>query len=151
MFESLLCSIEIESSATFLENECYTKYGKSGKSFYYSQMASTIRWLSTANSNDLTNRLSTNMSSSSDSICKEVPPAAPSTLLDQPADICSNARSETSMNALPKKSSSCNTQLPVIPSFSEFVNCGKAKDSRLDNASRNQSPNKYLEKRMRLQ
>ncbi|KAJ0040085.1 hypothetical protein Pint_28607 [Pistacia integerrima] len=149
-------SIEFESSATFLENECYKKYGKSGKSVYYSQMASTIRWLSTTNSTDLTNRLGTNTSSSSENIiCKEKSPVAPSSLLDQPAEItnehhCSNARSEILMNALPKESASPNAQLPVIPSFSEFVNRRKAKDSRLDNASQNQSPEKNL-KRTKLQ
>ncbi|XP_031287376.1 ATP-dependent DNA helicase Q-like 3 [Pistacia vera] len=149
-------SIEFESSATFLENECYKSYGKSGKSVYYSQMASTIRWLSTTNSTDLTNRLCTNTSSSSENIiCKEKSPVAPSSLLDQPAEItnehnCSNARSETWMNALPKESASPNTQQPVIPSFSEFVNRRKAKDSRLDNASQNQSPEKNL-KRTKLQ
>ncbi|GAU46222.1 hypothetical protein TSUD_374680 [Trifolium subterraneum] len=49
--------IEMETSASLLEDECYKKYGKTGKSFYYSQVASTIRWLTTTSSVDLMNRL----------------------------------------------------------------------------------------------
>jgi hypothetical protein len=43
----LLCSNE-GTPASFLENECYKKYGKSGKTFCYSQVASAVRWLLTA-------------------------------------------------------------------------------------------------------
>ncbi|QCE13582.1 ATP-dependent DNA helicase Q5 [Vigna unguiculata] len=49
--------IEVDTSASFLEDECYKKYGKAGKSFYYSQVASTVRWLTTASSSELMNRL----------------------------------------------------------------------------------------------
>ncbi|PWA54611.1 DEAD/DEAH box RNA helicase family protein [Artemisia annua] len=56
-----LCSVPIdpETSSVFFENECYKKYGKTGKSFYLSKVASTVRWLSTANAEDLTSRLAT--------------------------------------------------------------------------------------------
>ena len=55
----LMCRIDHETSSVFFENECYKKYGKTGKSFDLSQVASTGRWLSTANAEDLTSRLAT--------------------------------------------------------------------------------------------
>ncbi|KAK3224427.1 hypothetical protein Dsin_011452 [Dipteronia sinensis] len=143
-------SIEIETSASFIEKECHEKYGKSGKSFYYSQVASTIRWLSIADSTQLTNRLgitSSSFHSATDS-CRKEPPAAPSLspLLDQqPTDVTdeqlhgsTSTASETSKSASPKES------LPVIPSFSEFVNCRKTKN-QLNSSMKNP------EKKMRLQ
>ncbi|CAN6451464.1 unnamed protein product [Victoria cruziana] len=48
---------EPQSAAVFLENECYEKYGKAGKSFYSSQVASTVRWLSTTTSAEMKTRL----------------------------------------------------------------------------------------------
>jgi bloom syndrome protein len=151
-----LCRIEEETSARFLENECYKKYGKTGKSFYYSQVASTVRWLSTTSSLDLTNRLGTVSSSLSDDILsKAEPPTKPLLVLDQGPtkimgeELCDSARPETSICA-----SSC-TELPAIPSFSEFVSSSrKAKDNRSNNTSQQQLPKRdpeKLEKRMRLQ
>lgn len=39
-----LFRVEMETSASLLEDECYKKYGKAGKSFYYLQVASTVKW-----------------------------------------------------------------------------------------------------------
>ncbi|GLT70588.1 hypothetical protein SLA2020_426590 [Shorea laevis] len=116
--------IEVETSACFLEKECYKKYGKTGKSFYYSQVAKS--------------------------------PTRPLLALDQgPTKITgeelydTTARPETSVCA-----SSC-TELPAIPSFSEFVSSSrKAKDNRSNNTTQQQLPERdpeKLEKRMRLQ
>ncbi|XP_024036408.1 ATP-dependent DNA helicase Q-like 3 isoform X1 [Citrus clementina] len=150
-------TIEFEASAIFLENECYNKYGKSGKSFYYSQVASTIRWLSTANSIELTNRLGIDTDSPSvNFISKEEPPAAPSPSLEQrPAQITGkeldgSCGSENSIGAFQTESESPSTSLPVIPSFSEFVNRQKVKDNQ-PNTSCKESPKKNFDKRMRLQ
>ncbi|KAH9710727.1 ATP-dependent DNA helicase q-like 3 [Citrus sinensis] len=150
-------TIEFEASAIFLENECYNKYGKSGKSFYYSQVASTIRWLSTANSIELTNRLGIDTDSPSvNFISKEEPPAAPSPSLEQrPAQITGkeldgSCGSENSIGAFQTESESPSTSLPVIPSFSEFVNRRKVKDNQ-PNTSCKESPKKNFDKRMRLQ
>ncbi|XP_022741716.1 ATP-dependent DNA helicase Q-like 3 [Durio zibethinus] len=49
--------VDFEASSTFLENESFKKNGKSGKSFYYLQVASTVRWLSTTSSAEITNRI----------------------------------------------------------------------------------------------
>ncbi|XP_031500242.1 ATP-dependent DNA helicase Q-like 3 [Nymphaea colorata] len=48
---------ELQSAAVFLEKECYKKYGKAGKSFYNSQVASTVRWLSSTTSAEIKARL----------------------------------------------------------------------------------------------
>lgn len=137
----------METSACFLESECYKKYGKSGKSFYYSQVASTVRWLSATSSLDLTNRLgSFSRSPSDDTLSKAEPATRPLLVLDQGPikitgeELYDGARPETSPCA-----SSC-TELPAIPSFSEFVSSSrKAKDNRFK-----RDPEE-LEKRMRLQ
>uniref|UniRef100_A0A0R0G2N0 ATP-dependent DNA helicase RecQ zinc-binding domain-containing protein n=1 Tax=Glycine max TaxID=3847 RepID=A0A0R0G2N0_SOYBN len=81
--------VEMETSASLLKDECYKKYGKAGKSFYYLQVASTL-----------------------------IP-----------------------------KSSSFNTKLPQIPSFSEFVNSRKAKGDQLHDTKKHSS---RVEKKMRI-
>ncbi|ONH97553.1 hypothetical protein PRUPE_7G196400 [Prunus persica] len=151
--------IEVEKSASFLENECYNKYGKTGKSFYYSQVASTVRWLSSADYTGLTNRLGTvNSSLSDDALPETEPPAARSPLVEGPTEITSSdfhdsVRSETSVAVSPTEIASPSIRLPPIPSFSQFINTRKTKDNR-SSASEKKSPNgvqKNLEKRMRLQ
>lgn len=120
-------------------------------------MASTIRWLSTANSIELTNRLGIDTDSPSvNFISKEEPPAAPSPSLEQrPAQITGkeldgSCGSENSIGAFQTESESPSTSLPVIPSFSEFVNRQKVKDNQ-PNTSCKESPKKNFDKRMRLQ
>ncbi|CAB4288127.1 unnamed protein product [Prunus armeniaca] len=151
--------IEVEKSASFLENECYNKYGKTGKSFYYSQVASTVRWLSSADYTGLTNRLGTiNSSLSDDALPETEPPAAQSPLVEGPTEINSSdfhdsVRSETSVAVSPTEIASPSTRLPPIPSFSQFINTRKTKDNR-SSASEKKSPNgvqQNLDKRMRLQ
>ncbi|KAH1232296.1 ATP-dependent DNA helicase Q-like 3 [Glycine max] len=159
--------IEMETSASFLEEECYKKYGKVGKSFYYSQVASTVRWLTTASSSELINRLSAINASTSMNVLSEaenllIPANQPLTPAEQPltsppaldpyARDTSNehsgtARSETSACVLPMEGS-FSTNLPQIPSFSEFVNSRKAKGDQLHDTKRHSS---RVEKKMRIQ
>ncbi|KAM1939436.1 hypothetical protein ACFX13_027281 [Malus domestica] len=150
--------IEVEKSASFLENECYNKYKKTGKSFYYSQVASTVRWLSTADSTALTNRLGTiNCSPADNALPETEPPATTSPLVDGPTEAPSgdshnSVRSEHSVAVSPTESASPSITLPSIPSFSEFINTRKAKDIS-SSASEKQSPNGVKEKglkKMRL-
>ncbi|KAM1155854.1 hypothetical protein ACFX2B_026440 [Malus domestica] len=150
--------IEVEKSASFLENECYNKYKKTGKSFYYSQVASTVRWFSTADSTALTNRLGTiNCSPADNALPETEPPATTSPLVDGPteapnSDSHNSVRSEHSVAVSPKESASPSITLPSIPSFSEFINTRKAKDIS-SSASEKQSPNGVKEKglkKMRL-
>lgn len=173
-----ILNIELDTSASFLENECYKKYGKSGKTFYYSQVASTVRWLSSTTLVELTNRLGPGTPSVP--VSKEHPPETPpspsleqrppettnlkrqssfkSPLLEQKSPETTTPRlhhsfqSETSMNTSPSESSSLSTKLPSIPSFSEFVN-GKKEEGNHANTSQNQSHvrlEKTGEKRPRL-
>lgn len=173
-----ILNIDLDTSASFLENECYKKYGKSGKTFYYSQVASTVRWLSSTTLVELTNRLGPGTPSVP--VSKEHPPETPpsplleqrppettnlkrhssfhSPLLEQKSPETTNLRlhhtfqSETSMNTSPSESSSLSTKLPSIPSFSEFMNSKKEKGNHA-NTSQNQSHmrlEKTGEKRLRL-
>ncbi|EPS58450.1 hypothetical protein M569_16364, partial [Genlisea aurea] len=43
----------VKALACELENDCFRKYGRSGKSFYLSKLAGTVRWLSAANPDEL--------------------------------------------------------------------------------------------------
>lgn len=150
----------METSAIFLENECYNKYGKSGKSFYYSQVASAVRWLSTTTSTELANRLSTNASISSENVSLEAEHlTTASSMAEQestgntPEDLQCSIGSETTTSASPmENASSPSSRLPSIPSFSEFINSKKVKDNESKTLQK-KSPNrveKNVEKKMRL-
>ncbi|PON66001.1 Helicase [Parasponia andersonii] len=148
--------LEVETSATFLENECYNKYGKTGKSFYYSQVANTVRWLSTTTSVELTDRVGAIANSPSANVpSRPETPAAISPMMDQvhrentTDDFQSSVGSETRTCTSPVESASPSAQLPPIPSFSEFINSRKVnhKQSRLST----EGVEKNLEKRMKLQ
>lgn len=124
----------MESSASLLEDECYKKYGKIGKSFYYSQVASTVRWLYTTNSTDLMNRLrGTNASTSpivlpiAENPLKTPPLSDPFEKEGTGSEPNVIPELETPPHASPIESSSMKTSLPPIPSFSEFVNSKKVK------------------------
>ncbi|XP_015581828.1 ATP-dependent DNA helicase Q-like 3 isoform X2 [Ricinus communis] len=138
-------SIELEASASYLENECYKKYGKSGKSFYYSQVASTVRWISTTNPTDLTNRLSSSTPSPpKNTLLKEEPPETPLSSMEQKSktpdlELHRSVASSETTTASPTQSASMSSKLPAIPSFSEFVNRKKAKDDN-QYTSQNDSP-----------
>ncbi|KAI8565328.1 hypothetical protein RHMOL_Rhmol03G0250500 [Rhododendron molle] len=150
--------IDLETSASFLETECYKKYGKSGKSYYCSQVASTVRWLSTTNSTDLMNRIRMSTSSNADNpTVKENSFPTSLALLEQnpiettKEEILLDVRSEPSPTVLQRDSEGIS--LPPIPSFAEFISSRKAKDNRLSKSEK-QTPEEYrknLGKRMRLQ
>ncbi|ESW10644.1 hypothetical protein PHAVU_009G226500 [Phaseolus vulgaris] len=153
--------IEVDTSASFLEDECYKKYGKAGKSFYYSQVASTVRWLKSASSSELMNRLRSINASASMSVVSEAkqslspaeqpfksPPALDPCAEDTSNEYSGNARSETSPCIVPMESCSFNnTNLPQIPSFSEFVNSRKTKGDQLNDTKKHSR----VEKKMRMQ
>lgn len=152
-----LCRIDLEMSAAFLENECFKKFRISGKSFYLSQMASTVRWLSTAEEMELTSRLSTMTDPASPSTeqigisCSTSP-----TLVNQVLNKISNENMHCSIKSRTPttlESNSPDTKLPPIPSFSEFMKSKKAKGSQLS-PSQNRSPSslqKNRDKRARYQ
>ncbi|KAE9464593.1 hypothetical protein C3L33_03508, partial [Rhododendron williamsianum] len=138
--------IDLETSASFLETECYKKYGKSGKSFYCSQVASTVRWLSTTNSTDLMNRIRMSTSSNADNLTVEENsfPTSLALLEQNPIEttkeeILLDVRSEPSPTVLQRDSEGIS--LPPIPSFVEFISSRKAKDNRLSKSEK-QTPEK---------
>lgn len=157
-FPLLFYRFDLETSASFLEAECYKKYGKSGKSFYCSQVASTVRWLSTTNSTGLMNRIGMSTSSNAENLkAKENSFPTSSALLEQiPIETTKeenllDVRSKPSPTVL--QSNSEGISLPPIPSFAEFISSRKAKDDQLSKSEK-QTPEKdrkNLEKRMRLQ
>lgn len=149
----------METSATFLENECYNKYGKTGKSFYYSQVASTVRWLSTSTTVELTDRLGTSTSSPSPSVSTKAETHATTPMVEQSHrenatdEFHSGIGSQTPTCDSPMESASPSAELSPIPSFSEFINSRKAKHIP-SRSSKRQSPDrveKDVEKRTRLQ
>ncbi|KAE9604665.1 putative DNA helicase [Lupinus albus] len=146
--------IEVETSASLLEEECYKKYGKAGKSFYYSQVASTVRWLTTTSPDNLINRLGAMNASTSISVSPKAensltPPAFdPNAKEDTSNELSDNARLETAACAMPLENYSFDTKLPEIPSFSEFVNSRKEKGDQLRDTKK-YSPR--VEKKMRLE
>lgn len=156
--QTLLCRFEVETSATFLENECYNKYGKTGKTFYYSQVASTVRWLSTTTSVELTDRLGTITSSPLENVStKAETPAATFPVVYQAhremttEEVQSSIGSQTPTCDSPLESTPPKAEPPPIPSFSEFINSRKAKDipSRSSKRQTADRVDKDLEKRMR--
>eukprot|EP00268_Persea_americana_P048364 TRINITY_DN5102_c0_g1_i2.p1 TRINITY_DN5102_c0_g1~~TRINITY_DN5102_c0_g1_i2.p1 ORF type:complete len:592 (+),score=131.32 TRINITY_DN5102_c0_g1_i2:822-2597(+) len=120
--------IELKESASVLENECYKKYGKVGKTFYNSQVASTVRWLSSASISEINDRLH---SGSTKTNCAANLNSMPSLLEisdqdPQPTELNNDKNQD---RALPEASSrsvqieipSQEIALPPILSFSEFV------------------------------
>ncbi|CAI9100749.1 OLC1v1037913C1 [Oldenlandia corymbosa var. corymbosa] len=148
--------IDFDASATTFENECYRKYGKIGKSFYISQLASSVRWISTANSGDLLIRLNSMKSPmtiaatpTSDSALQAQlsPEVVPK---DEKLHDSSCSGSETHVGG-GSQSITQDTKLPAIPSFSDFVNRRKSNDvsnlkSRKESTDRDE---KNLNKRTR--
>ncbi|XVF15986.1 hypothetical protein REPUB_Repub09cG0203300 [Reevesia pubescens] len=123
--------VDFDASSTFLENECFKKYRKRGKSFFYSQVASTVRWLSTTSSAEITNRIGIPTTPPSENVtCKEETPLTASTMFHwrkEDEEHCGNIESGTSVSPLPLQSASPGTKQPQIPSFSQFVNSRKSK------------------------
>lgn len=142
-------------SAALLENECFKKFGKSGKSFYLSKMASTMRWLSTANEKELTSRLSATDPAFPSPEQTEISCSA-SPLVDQVADEITNENKYCIVETKTPTTLESNlpdTKLPPIPSFSEIMKSKKAEGRRLS-PFQNHSPSstqKNRDKRARFQ
>lgn len=110
-----------------------------------------MRWLSTTTSTELVDRLSAITSCSSENVSSKVErPATSFSMEDQEPtgniaeDIQCSIGSETCSLAPPTENASPSTRLPLVPSFSEFINSKKVKDNP-------NSVQKDLEKRMRFQ
>ncbi|KAL8503171.1 hypothetical protein ACS0TY_022061 [Phlomoides rotata] len=134
--QCLLSNLKINfvtSAAETLENECYKKYEKSGKSFYLSQMASMVRWLSAATPDELSERLGSTVKMSSEDVKSEVNCLSPSiSLVTIQVD-------QEKVDCIIKSSSSApdqNIEPPPILSFSEFINRRKAVDGQFSTSKK---------------
>ncbi|KAK4480058.1 hypothetical protein RD792_013115 [Penstemon davidsonii] len=143
--------LEIDStSAEKLENDCYKKYEKSGKSFYLSQMASIVRWLSTVSSDELSKRLGNMVGP----VTEVVTPGAadyssPSSSPIVPV-VTRVVDEKVSGGIQFAASFSQDTILPPpILSFSEFINSRKASENQPSSSKRQSSDGvrKDLEKK----
>lgn len=150
--------IDFVTSASKLENDCYKKYGKAGKGFYLSQMASTVRWLSTASPDDLTSRLGTGARTTLDDKsprpnCTLPSPSEINPELTQVADekIVGGNESDNPLKAL--ESVSQETELPPILSFSEFINRRNAEEKKSTISKRQSTDGVHtgIEKRTKYQ
>ncbi|KAL4571812.1 hypothetical protein LXL04_018577 [Taraxacum kok-saghyz] len=108
--------IDPEKSSAFFENESYKKYRKTGKTFYLSQIASTVRWLSTASATDITSRVDISIPTTGQSQSQSQTSSPTKSTEVKPSSSSSISPSISDMNLRNEKT------LPPIPSFSEFVN-----------------------------
>ncbi|XP_009391728.2 ATP-dependent DNA helicase Q-like 3 [Musa acuminata AAA Group] len=156
--------IDCEASAAFLEMECFKKYEKVGKTFYISQVAATVRWLSNSSFEQIYDRLSDESTQTSSSYGQDDLPSGTDSALLQDGitteavhkenQLNSNALVENFNCSLEMKNPSEKIDLPPIPSFSEFVNGkGRAQSSGSSNITTSESRKhmgKNPEKRIRL-
>ncbi|KAG0535152.1 hypothetical protein BDA96_04G341800 [Sorghum bicolor] len=140
-----------EASATHLETECFKKYEKVGKTFYNSQIAATVRWLSSATSSQMHDRLHAVIdqtkddgASGSPDIVPESPPASPKIVGTKPgetsnyeadvkpqhicklgkrghSDVSTEGAAASTGNMELPSIPTGNMVLPAIPTFREFL------------------------------
>ncbi|KAG7618554.1 ATP-dependent DNA helicase Q-like 3 [Arabidopsis thaliana] len=158
VLQLLACVEEIDSQkgSEFLENECYRKYSKAGKSFYYSQIASTVRWLGTASRDELMTRLSSVVSLAREQEPLEEPLLAtePVENIEEEDDGKTNtveSRVNEPTQELVVSPILSPIRLPQVPSFSEFVNRRKMKQNTLIDKSSEGFDDKKPAKIMKLQ
>ncbi|CAA0397615.1 unnamed protein product [Arabidopsis thaliana] len=158
VLQLLACVEEIDSQkgSEFLENECYRKYSKAGKSFYYSQIASTVRWLGTASRDELMTRLSSVVSLAREQEPLEEPLLAtePVENIEEEDDGKTNtveSRVDEPTQELVVSPILSPIRLPQVPSFSEFVNRRKMKQNTLIDKSSEGFDDKKPAKIMKLQ
>nr|GEX67741.1 ATP-dependent DNA helicase Q-like 3 [Tanacetum cinerariifolium] len=143
--QQLLCNVPIdpETSSVFFENECYKKYGKARRSFYLSQVASTLRWLSTANAEDLTSRLATCLSPTLKNETEAEPSSTESPAVSDQVRKMTSEKDHVNVSSgdinSPSQSTYNDIKLPHIPSFSEFINKKSSKDSKHSTLKRESS------------
>ncbi|VYS65011.1 unnamed protein product [Arabidopsis thaliana] len=158
VLQLLACVEEIDSQkgSEFLENECYRKYSKAGKSFYYSQIASTVRWLGTASRDELMTRLSSVVS-----LAREQEPLEEPLLATEPVENIEeedDGKTNTVESRVDERTQELVVspilspiRLPQVPSFSEFVNRRKIKQNTLIDKSSEGFDDKKPAKIMKLQ
>ncbi|XP_039776473.1 ATP-dependent DNA helicase Q-like 3 isoform X4 [Panicum virgatum] len=134
------------ASATHLETECFKKYEKVGKTFYNSQIAATVRWLSSATSNQMHDRFHTLIDQATDHSVSSSPDIVPESS-PAPTEVVCARPGETIVHELEKTkhsdesaktiaASAGNVELPTIPSFRECLS-QKGKDCKKSSSDSN--------------
>lgn len=140
-------SVDVPAIAKSLEMECFQKHGKSGRPFYNSQVASTVRWLSTCNWEEFRARTSVG-SSTLGALANEQKPAQPTQRVPEASELQQISRVESSVATTPTKVANLVTDLatadhakpaavvasaalPRIPSFSDYLSKKRAPSSSL--------------------
>lgn len=152
--------------ATTLENQCYRKYGKLGKSFYNSQVASTVLWLAKSSLADIQSRiepdtaLHDNKCSSSLLLnendhsmkinCSPIGPGTCSTdkshkleQVDEKQELSGHGRISQESTIPSLMENAAATELPPIPSFTNFA-MGQGKDNNIKMCHADKRPQKKL-------
>lgn len=115
-------SVDVHAAAKSLEIKCFQKYGKSGRPFYNSQVASSVRWLSTCSWDEF--RASVGSPALEDVGADEKRPASPAQRIPDASDVQQSSRAEPP-TALGTDLSTVNhlkhAALPSIPSFSDYL------------------------------
>ncbi|KAH9305479.1 hypothetical protein KI387_009883, partial [Taxus chinensis] len=151
-------NLDLQTVTTILENQCYDKYGKLGKPFYNSQVASTVRWLTNSSIEDLQNRIEPdavhdNKSRSSltlngsDSLkqtsCSTIQPKTSNKEKKNELKKADDTQGFVGQKKIsPENSVSCSIEnvkaekeLPLIPSFANYLsNRGKSDGGKIHNS-----------------
>lgn len=154
-----LFRLDFEASAIFLEMDCFKKYEKVGKTFYNSQLAATIRWLSSSSHEQILDRLNANSVTlastnyKSDSLSTVTPPPDPIIQDHVPEEASAgenqdNIKLEHSNESVDMKIPGEKVELPQIPSFSEFINQKRKEGQMGSSAAASQHPSKGVQKRI---
>jgi bloom syndrome protein len=115
-------SVDAHAAAKSLEIKCFQKYGKSGRPFYNSQVASSVRWLSTCSWDEF--RASVGSPALEDVGADEKRPASPAQRIPDASVVQQSSRAEPP-TGLGTDLSTVNhlkhVALPSIPSFSDYL------------------------------
>lgn len=144
-------SVDVHAIAKSLEMECFQKHGKSGRPFYNSQVASTVRWLSACNWEEFRARTSVGSPTLGALANEQKPsttPVQPNQRVPEASELQQISRVESSVATTPTKVANLVTDLatadhakpaavvasaalPRIPSFSDYLSKKRAPSSSL--------------------
>ncbi|XP_038985395.1 ATP-dependent DNA helicase Q-like 3 isoform X2 [Phoenix dactylifera] len=152
-------SLDFEGSAIFLEMDCFKKYEKVGKTFYNSQVAATVRWLSSSSHEQILDRLNANSTTPASTNCKAdnlptvTPPPDPIIQDHVPEEASAgenqdNINLEHSNESVDMRAPGEKIELPQIPSFLEFINQKRREGQMGSSVVSSQHPSRGVQKRI---
>ncbi|KAG0609186.1 hypothetical protein M758_8G164900 [Ceratodon purpureus] len=148
-------SVDAHAAAKFLESESFQKYGKSGRPFYNSQVASTVRWLSTCSWDEFRARVPVDPPPLKVGTDEERPAIAgqPAQRIPDASEAEQISTAEPSTAATSEKTAGLATDpatvdhlkpvgLPSIPSFSDYLSKKRPSSSSRDEPGFSRGPRK---------